>query len=211
MLNAHEGRDRRPPPSWASPPSAVAWPWPPGAGTTTRPTRRSPAPTLDKASAAALEHTGEGRVTETEVGDEESLLRGRGDPRRRRRRSTCSSTPTSRSSATSGTRTAARTTDREGGGADTRPHRPAIRWVYSLVYSRSVNVPLTLLGLLEPEPSTATSSSGPTTIASVGKPLPFGQVYATLGRLERDGRVEVLGIEPGAGPERKRYAITPRA
>jgi hypothetical protein len=27
---------------------------------------------LDKASAAALEHTGEGRVSETEVGDEES-------------------------------------------------------------------------------------------------------------------------------------------
>jgi uncharacterized membrane protein YkoI len=27
---------------------------------------------LDKASAAALEHTGQGRVTETEVGDEES-------------------------------------------------------------------------------------------------------------------------------------------
>jgi uncharacterized membrane protein YkoI len=27
---------------------------------------------LDKASVAALEHTGEGRVTETEVGDEES-------------------------------------------------------------------------------------------------------------------------------------------
>ena len=27
---------------------------------------------LDEASAAALEHTGEGRVTETEVGDEES-------------------------------------------------------------------------------------------------------------------------------------------
>jgi uncharacterized membrane protein YkoI len=29
-------------------------------------------PALDKASAAALEHTGEGKVTETEVGDEES-------------------------------------------------------------------------------------------------------------------------------------------
>ena len=28
---------------------------------------------LDRASAAALEHTGEGRVTDTEVGDEESL------------------------------------------------------------------------------------------------------------------------------------------
>jgi uncharacterized membrane protein YkoI len=29
-------------------------------------------PALEKASAAALEHTGEGSVTETEVGDEES-------------------------------------------------------------------------------------------------------------------------------------------
>ena len=29
-------------------------------------------PALEKASAAALEHTGEGRVSETEVGDEES-------------------------------------------------------------------------------------------------------------------------------------------
>jgi uncharacterized membrane protein YkoI len=29
-------------------------------------------PALQRASAAALEHTGEGRVTETEVGDEES-------------------------------------------------------------------------------------------------------------------------------------------
>ena len=29
-------------------------------------------PALEQASAAALEHTGEGRVTETEVGDEES-------------------------------------------------------------------------------------------------------------------------------------------
>ena len=31
-----------------------------------------PAADLDRATAAALEHTGEGRVTETEVGDEES-------------------------------------------------------------------------------------------------------------------------------------------
>ena len=30
-------------------------------------------PALERASAAALEHTGGGRVTETEVGDEESL------------------------------------------------------------------------------------------------------------------------------------------
>jgi DNA-binding PadR family transcriptional regulator len=40
------------------------------------------------------------------------------------------------------------------------------------------------------------------------KPLPFGQVYATLGRFERDGRAIVVGFESGEGPERKRYAIT---
>jgi DNA-binding PadR family transcriptional regulator len=39
------------------------------------------------------------------------------------------------------------------------------------------------------------------------KPLSFGQVYATLGRLVRDGRV-VVSEERGAGPGRKRYAIT---
>jgi hypothetical protein len=41
------------------------------------------------------------------------------------------------------------------------------------------------------------------------RPLPFGQVYATLGRLERDGRVRVEGTEAGGGPERRRYSITP--
>ncbi|WP_236706040.1 PadR family transcriptional regulator, partial [Frankia sp. ACN1ag] len=41
-----------------------------------------------------------------------------------------------------------------------------------------------------------------------GKPLPFGQVYATLGRLARDGKVLVGEAEPGAGPDRKRYVIT---
>ena len=34
---------------------------------------RSPAPALDQASEAALDHTGGGRVTGTEVGDEESF------------------------------------------------------------------------------------------------------------------------------------------
>ncbi len=38
--------------------------------------------------------------------------------------------------------------------------------------------------------------------------IPYGQVYATLSRLLRDGLVEVDSLEPGAGPERKRYAIT---
>ncbi len=41
------------------------------------------------------------------------------------------------------------------------------------------------------------------------KPLPFGQVYATLSRLARDGRVLAEGNAPGEGPERKLYAITP--
>lgn len=41
-----------------------------------------------------------------------------------------------------------------------------------------------------------------------GRPLRSGQVYSTLGRLERDGRVEPVGGERGPGPERRLYAIT---
>jgi|SRR4051794_14745437 DNA-binding PadR family transcriptional regulator len=40
------------------------------------------------------------------------------------------------------------------------------------------------------------------------KPLAFGQVYATLGRLERDGYVARSGQERQAGPDRTSYAIT---
>ena len=40
------------------------------------------------------------------------------------------------------------------------------------------------------------------------RPLHYGQVYSTLSRLLRQGLVEVEGVEPGGGPERKRYAIT---
>jgi len=40
------------------------------------------------------------------------------------------------------------------------------------------------------------------------KPIQFGQVYRTLAQLVRAGRAEVLGVEAGAGPDRKRYAIT---
>jgi DNA-binding PadR family transcriptional regulator len=40
------------------------------------------------------------------------------------------------------------------------------------------------------------------------RPMHYGQVYSTLSRLLRQGLVEVDGIEPGGGPERKRYAIT---
>jgi DNA-binding PadR family transcriptional regulator len=40
------------------------------------------------------------------------------------------------------------------------------------------------------------------------KPLAYGQVYATLARLLKHGLVTVDGTEAGAGPDRKRYAIT---
>jgi DNA-binding PadR family transcriptional regulator len=72
-----------------------------------------------------------------------------------------------------------------------------------------VNIPNTLLGLLEPQPSHGYELKRAFDQRfGQNKPLPFGQVYATLGRLERDGLVEVTGTESGSGPERKRYAIT---
>ena len=40
------------------------------------------------------------------------------------------------------------------------------------------------------------------------RPLRSGQVYSTLGRLERDGRVDEVGGEQGPGPERRLYEIT---
>ena len=40
------------------------------------------------------------------------------------------------------------------------------------------------------------------------KPLAFGQVYATLARLLRDGKIEPVGDEAGDGPDRKKYAVT---
>ncbi|BCY05078.1 PadR family transcriptional regulator [Actinoplanes sp. L3-i22] len=40
------------------------------------------------------------------------------------------------------------------------------------------------------------------------KPLAYGQVYATLGRLERDGMVTQSGQDQDAGPERTSYQLT---
>jgi len=40
------------------------------------------------------------------------------------------------------------------------------------------------------------------------RPLAFGQVYATLGRLERSGHVEVLETRTEGGPERTVYSLT---
>lgn len=72
-----------------------------------------------------------------------------------------------------------------------------------------MSVPLTLLGLLEREPSHGYDlKRAYDTFFGRGKQLPFGQVYATLGRLARDGKVTAGDVEPGDGPDRKRYAIT---
>jgi DNA-binding PadR family transcriptional regulator len=72
-----------------------------------------------------------------------------------------------------------------------------------------MSVPLTLLGLLEREPSHGYDLKRDyDAFFGRGRPLPFGQVYATLGRLVRDGKAVAGEIEPGAGPDRKRYVIT---
>lgn len=72
-----------------------------------------------------------------------------------------------------------------------------------------MNIPSTLLGLIEPEPSHGYElKQAYDTLFGTGKPLSFGQVYGTLSRLERDGLIAVQGAEPGEGPDRKRYVIT---
>lgn len=72
-----------------------------------------------------------------------------------------------------------------------------------------MTVPLALLGLLEREPSHGYDLKRDyDTFFGRGKPLPFGQVYSTLARLARDGKIIASETEPGAGPDRKRYVIT---
>jgi len=72
-----------------------------------------------------------------------------------------------------------------------------------------MSVPLALLGLLERESSYGYDLKRDyDSYFGRGKPLPFGQVYSTLGRLARDGKIIAADAEPGAGPDRKRYVIT---
>jgi DNA-binding PadR family transcriptional regulator len=68
---------------------------------------------------------------------------------------------------------------------------------------------MALLGFLDRQPSHGCDLKGDCdTYFSRGRPLPFGQVYATLARLARDGKAVAREAEPGAGPDRKRYTIT---
>jgi DNA-binding PadR family transcriptional regulator len=72
-----------------------------------------------------------------------------------------------------------------------------------------MSVPLTLLGLLDREPSHGYDLKRDyDDFFGRSRPLAFGQVYATLARLARDGKVSGGQSEPGGGPDRKRYAIT---
>lgn len=72
-----------------------------------------------------------------------------------------------------------------------------------------MTVSLALLGLLEREPRHGYDLKRDyDEYFGRGKPLPFSQVYSTLSRLARDGKVVVGAPEPGAGPDRKRYVIT---
>ena len=68
---------------------------------------------------------------------------------------------------------------------------------------------MALLGLLDREPSHGYDLKRDyDAYFGRGRPLPFGQVYATLARLARDGKAIAGEAEPGAGPDRKRYTIT---
>jgi DNA-binding PadR family transcriptional regulator len=73
----------------------------------------------------------------------------------------------------------------------------------------SVSVPRTLLGLLEAGPSHGYDlKRAYDRLFPSERPLAYGQVYATLARLLRNGMVSAEGSAPGEGPDRKVYAIT---
>ena len=72
-----------------------------------------------------------------------------------------------------------------------------------------MSVAQTLLALLEPQPAHGyTLKQAYDEHFARVKPLPYGQVYASLGRFERDGLARLVRTELAEGPERRIYAIT---
>lgn len=68
----------------------------------------------------------------------------------------------------------------------------------------------TLLALLEDGPAHGyTLKQKHDTWFGQKRPLAFGQVYASLSRFARDGLAELVDVEAGDGPDRRRYRITP--
>ena len=81
--------------------------------------------------------------------------------------------------------------------------------VYLVCIVRVMAIGQTFLGLLETGPRHGYELKRTYDERFGGsRPLHYGQVYSTLSRLLKNGLVEVEGIEPGDGPERKRYAVT---
>ena len=72
-----------------------------------------------------------------------------------------------------------------------------------------MSTPDALLGLLQPGPRHGYDLKREhDTRFPLAKPLAFSQVYSTLGRLERDGLVEVTEQTAGDGPDRTVYGLT---
>ncbi|GAA4244542.1 PadR family transcriptional regulator [Dactylosporangium darangshiense] len=72
-----------------------------------------------------------------------------------------------------------------------------------------MTVPYALLGLLERSARHGYDLKQAYDLRFAGtRPLRVGHVYRILAQLVRDGQVVEAGVEPGAGPDRKRYAIT---
>lgn len=83
----------------------------------------------------------------------------------------------------------------------------------ALLYTECIVAPVSvqhaLLGLLAAQPRHGYDLKRQfDRVFSPERPLPFGQVYASLSRLERDGRVAIDAVERLEGPDRKRYLIT---
>jgi DNA-binding PadR family transcriptional regulator len=78
------------------------------------------------------------------------------------------------------------------------------------VNSERMSAPHVLLGLLTtgPKHGYELKQAYDTTLPRA-KPLAFGQVYSTLGRLQRDGLVTEAGADQAGGPERTAFALTP--
>jgi DNA-binding PadR family transcriptional regulator len=74
-----------------------------------------------------------------------------------------------------------------------------------------MSVPHMLLGLLEAKPRHGyTLKSCYDSRFGRARPLRYGQVYATLERLQRDELAEEVAVEAGGGPDRRLYAVTKR-
>ncbi len=78
------------------------------------------------------------------------------------------------------------------------------------VYTDGMSLQHSFLGLLERGPQHGYSLKQQYDDAFGGqRDLRFGQVYATLSRLEKASFAEVATVEAGDGPDRKTYVITP--